>query len=197
LGSSTIFDQLETKRPADAHDRQLLHRVAEGDRNAMTELYNQYFPRLFTFLYRLSRDYCVTEEVVNDVLFIVWRSADKFQGSSKVSTWILGIGYRQCVKRLRKKRLPQVDKKNTLEPLVDGCSGIELDDVIAKALDELSPNHRMMIECVLYLGMTYREVAEIADCPVNTAKTRVHNARKKLKAALSRLGYVNGVQDEG
>ena len=52
----------------------------------------------------------------------------------------------------------------------------------------------MMIESVLYLGMTYREVAEVAGCPVNTAKTRVHHARKKLRATLIRMGYVEGVK---
>lgn len=179
-------------RSLDAHDRELLSGVAAGNRDAVTQIYNLYYPRLFSFLYRLSRDFSLTEEVVNDVMVVVWRDADKFRGSSKVSTWILGIGYRQCIKRMRKRRLPRAEKTETREPGFDACAAVELDEVLAKALDELSPEHRMMIESVLYLGMTYREVAEIADCPVNTAKTRVHNARKKLRAALRSLGYVDG-----
>ena len=179
-------------RSLDSHDRELLKGVAAGDPDAVTEIYHLYFPRLFRFLYRLSRDFGLTEEVVNDVMVVVWRDADKFRGSSKVSTWILGIGYRQCIKRLRKQRLPQVDKPEIHEPQVDAFGAVELHEVLAKALAELSPEHRMMIESVLYLGMTYREVAEIADCPVNTAKTRVHNARKKLRVTLRRLGYVDG-----
>ena len=196
LGTSTHFGQPAAKQSLDARDRQLLIGVASGDQDAITELYNIYFPRLFRFLYGLSRDYGLTEEVVNDVMLIVWRSADKFRGSSKVSTWILGIGYRQCVKKLRKHRLPLVDQRETPEPGFDSSKSVELDDVISKALVELSPEHRMMIESVLFLGMTYVEVAEVAGCPVNTAKTRVHNARKKLRAALTRMGYVAGVKDD-
>lgn len=188
------FDQREATRSSDARDRQLLKSVAAGDREAITDLYNLYFPRLFSFLYRLSPDYCLTEEVVNDVMLIVWRDADKFRGSSKVSTWILGIGYRQCLKRLRKRRLPQANTREICESQFDGCETVELDDVIAKAFEALSPEHRMMIESVLYLGMTYQEVAEMAGCPVNTAKSRVHHARKKLRATLVRMGYVDGVQ---
>ena len=131
---------------------------------------------------------------MNDVMLVVWRSADKFRGDSKVSTWILGIGYRQCMKKLRKNRLPSAGRREPDEVPFHSCEAVELDDVIAKALAELSPEHRMMIESVLYLGMTYREVAEIAGCPVNTAKTRVHNARKRLRAVLSNLGYVSGVK---
>ena len=192
MRTSKYSGQREATRSLDVHDRELLKGVVAGDRDAITELYNLYFPRLFAFLYRLSRDYCLTEELVNDVMLVVWRDADKFRGSSKVSTWILGIGYRQCIKRLRKRRLPLVAKPQTREPQFDGCKIVELDDVLARALDELSPEHRMMIESVLYLGMTYREVAEIAGCPVNTAKTRVHNARKHLRVALVRMGYEHG-----
>ena len=181
-------------RSLDARDRELLKSIIAGDTDAITELYNLYFPRLFRFLYRLSRDYGLTEEVANDVMLIVWRDAAKFRGSSKVSTWILGIGYRQCLKKLSKRRLPLVDKRETCEPQFDSFDTVDLDDVITKALNTLSAEHRMMIESVLYLGMTYREVAEVAGCPVNTAKTRVHNARKKLRATLIRMGYVEGVK---
>lgn len=194
LGTSTSLNEHASKQLPDTHERRLLTSIAGGDQDAIVELYNLYFPRLFRFLYRLSHDYSLTEEVANDVMLVVWRSADKFRGASKVSTWILGIGYRQYMKRLRKRRLPQVGLHESPEARFHDCDTVELDDMIAKALAELSPEHRMMIEAVLYLGMTYREVAEIAGCPVNTAKTRVHNARKKLKVALTNLGYVNGAQ---
>jgi RNA polymerase sigma-70 factor (ECF subfamily) len=189
--------QFDATGSQDALERQLLNSVAAGEQEAIAELYELYFPRLFKFLYRLSHDYGLTEEIVNDVMLVVWRSADKFRGESKVSTWILGIAYRQCMKKLRKQRLPQAAGNEARDAVARGSDTIELKDVIAKALAELSPEHRMMIESVLYLGMTYREVAEIAGCPVNTAKTRVHNARKNLREILSRLGYVSGVKIDG
>jgi len=197
LGILEHSNQGEAARSLDVRDRRLLEGVVAGNRDSIIKLYNLYFPRLFSFLYRLSRDYCLTEELVNDVMLVVWQDAEKFRGSSKVSTWIFGIGYRQCLKRLSKRRLPQVDRQKAHEPHFDSCGIVELDDVLESALDELSPKHRMMIESVLYLGMTYREVAEIAGCPVNTAKTRVHNARKQLRAALVRMGYVHGASSDG
>lgn len=189
MKSSKPFNQNDGKRSTGADDRHLLKLVVDGDREAMADLYTLYFPRLFKFLYRFSHDYGLTEELVNDVMLIIWRSADKFRGSSKVSTWILGIGYRQCIKRLRKRRIPQATGQTNREPAFDAGDAVELDDVIAKALQQLTLEQRLMIEAVLYLGLTYREVAEIAECPVNTAKTRVHHARKKLKSILMTMGY--------
>ncbi len=196
LETSTHFGQRSATGSQDACERRLLAAVAGGDQGAISELYTIYYPRLFRFLYGLSRDFGLTEEVINDVMLIVWRSAEKFRGSSKVSTWVLGIGYRQCVKKLRKRRLPQTDEREVSEPKFDSSAAVELDDVIAKALAELSAEHRMMIESVLYLGMTYAEVAEVVGCPVNTAKSRVHNARKKLRATLTSMGYVAGVKND-
>ena len=197
MRTSPHRSQFDATESQDALERQLLNSVAAGDEEAIAELYERYFPRLFKFLYRLSHDYGLTEEIVNDVMLVVWRSADKFRGESKVSTWILGIAYRQCMKKLRKQHLPQASGNEARDATVHSSNTIELDDVIAKALAELSSEHRLMIESVLYLGMTYREVAEIAGCPVNTAKTRVHNARKNLREILSRLGYVSGVKIDG
>ena len=58
---------------SDTNDRILLEAVASGDRKAIAELYEIYFPRLFKFLHRLSRDYELVEETINDVMLIVWR----------------------------------------------------------------------------------------------------------------------------
>lgn len=189
MRSSENFDKKDGKRLTDADERHLLKLVVDGDREAMTALYTLYFPRLFKFLYRFSLDYGLTEELVNDVMLIIWQSAARFRGSSQVSTWILGIGYRQCIKRLRKRHIPQATRQTNRDPPVDVRDALELHDGIAKALGQLPLEQRLMIEAVLYLGMTYREVAEMADCPVNTAKTRVHHARKKLKSILMAMGY--------
>lgn len=179
------------ERSSDAKEQALLRAIARGSRDAMAALYRNYYPRLFRFLHRLSHDYSLTEELVNDVMLVVWQSADKFQGASKVSTWILGIAYRQGLKKLSKRRLPLAQDSGRIETPVDERQTVERRDLIVKALSRLTPNHRLMIEFVLYLGLSYREVADVVGCPVNTAKTRVHHARKQLREILTTLGYRN------
>ena len=66
----------------------LLRRAADNDREAFDELFQNYHPRLFTFLFRLTRSHGSAEELANDVLLTLWKDAGRFRGESKVSTWV-------------------------------------------------------------------------------------------------------------
>src|SRR5258707_10440612 len=91
----------QQQQARDEGDRRLLARVAAGDREAFRELYIMYHRRLARFLTRLTRQYEIAEEVINDTLWAVWRKAGDFRGDSRVSTWIMGIAYRRALKSLR------------------------------------------------------------------------------------------------
>ena len=71
----------------DRHERQLLDRIAGDDRDAFDELFKVYHPRLFRFVFRMTASYRTADEIVNDILLVVWQSAHTFRGDSKVSTW--------------------------------------------------------------------------------------------------------------
>src|SRR6201982_3664020 len=79
-----------------AREKDLIARIADGDRRAFEELYGLYHRRLARFLTRLTRRYDVAEEVINDTFWIVWKKAGDFRGESQPSTWILGIAYRRA-----------------------------------------------------------------------------------------------------
>ncbi len=176
----------------------------------MRSLYLAYYPRLFRFVLRMTRDSGLAEEVVNDTMLMVWRGAAAFRGESRVSTWIIGIAYRRALKALaaRKRRLPAVAfEQGAVEgresaPAVDQVAAtVEVQDWIEHALDGLSPEHRLTLELAYFLGESCEEIALIADCPVGTVKTRLHHARIRLHrhllehatphAAISAGGTVN------
>ncbi len=168
----------------DAEERLLLDLIASGDRDALADLYNQYHARLFKFVFRLARSHTAAEELVNDIMLAVWRSARNFRGDSKPSTWIFGIAYRQTLKRLSRKKLSiasyfEVDHL----PDNDGRS-LEQEDWVRHGLDTLPQAQRLAVELVFYLGLSYDEVAAVTDCPVNTVKTRMFHARRKLRQQL-------------
>ena len=68
--------------------------------------------------------------------------------------------------------------------------GWELGDNLLWALDLLSAEQRMVLELTFVEGYSYQEIADITACPVNTVKTRVFHARKKLAELLAKRGYV-------
>jgi RNA polymerase sigma factor (sigma-70 family) len=173
-----------TKRTeSNEHERQLLKRIVDEDRLAFESLYLSYHPRLFRFIYRLTGSHTVTDELVNDIMLLVWRQAATFRGDSKVSTWIFGIAYRQSMRRLSRTRPVATSQKEVIDASVDGRSDNE--DWVRKGLKLLPLEQRVATELVFFLGLSYREVAEVTNCPVSTVKTRMFHARRKLKDILS------------
>jgi len=179
----------QTHPGADAEDTDeaaLLRRVAGGDREAMEELYHQYHPRLFKFTYRLTRSYGAADELVNDVLLVVWQSAASFRGESRVSTWIFGIAYRKAMRHMRRRSLRPAHDQRVEVMSRDESAIAETEDWVRQALDTLPPAQQLTVVLVFYLGLSYPEIAQATDCPVNTVKTRMFHARRKLRDFLCR-----------
>lgn len=178
----------QTKNPRasrELEERALLELIAADDRDALADLYSQYHARLFRFVFRMTRSYTAADELVNDIMLAVWRSAAKFRGDSKPSTWIFGIAYRQALKRLSRKQLSIVSHLD-VDQFPDGQSStVEQEDWVRRGLETLPPAQRLSMELVFFLGLSYEEVAAITECPVNTVKTRMFHARRKLKEQLT------------
>lgn len=182
-------------------DAQLIERVAERDRPAFETLFHRYYRRLFGFVYRLTRRPELVEEVVSDVLFTVWRDASRFDGRAKLSSWILGIAYRKALKAIeidgRGRRGAQAvelaDQRPDRAPGPESLMAArEASSALGRALAELSPEQRAVVELTYFDGLSYNEIARILDCPTNTVKTRMFHARKRLRATLPALGVADG-----
>ena len=181
--------------PREGHvqDRDLLARVAEGDRVAFEALFHRFRAPLVRFVSRITQRDELIEEIVNDTMVVVWQKAAQFRGDSRPSTWILGIAYRTALKsaraatRRREQELPEhltlVDER--YQPERDVLLR-EQREAVRAALTRLSPRHRAVIELTFYNELSYREIATIVDCPENTVKTRMFHARKKLEQLLRR-----------
>jgi RNA polymerase sigma-70 factor (ECF subfamily) len=182
-------DGVLAARTADA-EACLLGRIAAGDRKAFEALYRAYFPRLERFLRRMTRSAPLIEEIVNDTMLAVWRKAATFDGSSKASTWIFAIAYRRACKSLQSFDEP-------VEALDDEREGHEADrpdlqlecqrlgQAVDAALATLPLAQRTVFQLTLYHDMSYLEIAEIMACPINTIKTRLFHARKRLATLLA------------
>src|SRR5690349_14045612 len=78
-------------------DAQLLERIGRKDLRAFEDLYRAYHPRLSRFLINILRRAHLVEEVLNDTMMVVWRQPERYNGRSKVSTWIFAIAYRKAL----------------------------------------------------------------------------------------------------
>lgn len=176
-------------------ESELLDRVAGGDRDAIADLYRIYQPRLFKFVFRLTRSYAESDELVNDTMLVVWRKASTFRRDSKVSTWIFGIAYRQSLQRMSRRQL-RIASSIDPDEFPGESDGAEDRDWIRHGLMELPPAQRLAVVLVFYAGLSYEEVADVSDCPVNTVKTRMYHARRKLRDALVASQQANEPQGD-
>ncbi|HUL67259.1 MAG TPA: sigma-70 family RNA polymerase sigma factor [Burkholderiaceae bacterium] len=174
---------------ASTNEAELLSRVARGDRDAFERLYRSYLPRLTRFLQQVMRRTSVVEEAINDTMLVVWRKAATYSGDSKVSTWIFAIAYRRGLKLLKRFDEPVSDEMDLSSPGEDatesGVMQLELRAVLGAAMAQVSAEQRAVIELTYYQGCAYREIAEIMGCPVDTVKTRMFHARRRLRQLLA------------
>jgi RNA polymerase sigma-70 factor, ECF subfamily len=167
---------------------ELIRRVSLRDRAALRELYLLYHRRLSRFLMRLTQRQDLAEEVINDTLLAVWNSAERFRGDSRVSTWIVGIAYRRALKSMRRRSFEIIGLEETELPAgFDSVQACENQEWIEGALDALPIEQRLCLELAYVLGHSCEEIAAITNCSVNTVKTRLFHARRKLSTLLPRL----------
>ena len=194
------MNQTRTDRTqrADSAESELecLRAVAQRDRNAFEWLYRRYHGVLMRFLGRFTTRRDVIEEMVNETLWVVWRTAGNFRGDSKVGTWIIGIAYRCLMKQLRDHPAEPTygagerdqEAFNDIVPDENEARQAELRDWVQHGVALLPPEQRMTIELAYYLGQSCEEIAGIMNCAVGTVKARMFHARLRLRNSLPALG---------
>jgi RNA polymerase sigma-70 factor (ECF subfamily) len=179
-------------------DEVLIARIAGGDRLAMQVLFARHHVRVYRFVLRLVRNEATAEDLISDVFLDVWRQAEKFEGRSAVSTWMLSIARFKALSVLRRKPEQELDDEMA-EQIEDHSDDPEVTlakkdkgSVLRQCLTGLTAEHREIIDLVYYHEKSIEEVAGIVGIPEATVKTRMFYARKKLSELLKEQGVDRG-----
>ena len=185
--------------PEEEHD--WIRRMAAGDGSAFESLYRRYARRLGSYLYKMLRQPDLVEEALDDTLLVAWQKAGTFDASSRVSTWLLGIAHRKGLKALERSRrhlravhpAPATadEEPGAFEPQRPADpeeSALRREQLrrLARAIEQLPRDQRAVVELTFVEGRSYAEIADLLGCPVNTVKTRMFHARKRLGQAIGR-----------
>ena len=187
-----------TTSAAQQSDRELVERVARGDRAAVRLLFMRHHARVYRFAARQTGSDMMADDIANEVFLELWRQAPAYEGRSEVSTWLLGIARFKALSALRKKREEWIgdDDAAAIPDTADTPEIAVMKDDKATALrgmvNALPEEHRTVIDLAYYHAKSVAEIAEILSIPVATVKTRMFNARKKLGEALKAAGVERG-----
>lgn len=173
-----------------ASDWSLLERVVQKDESALSALYDRYSGLVFSEAKRILRDTGAAEEILQDLFYQVWRTAERFDAArGSLAGWLLVAARNRSISRLRRK----TGKTEELD--VNGVSfRFELESAAAQnlllakvrtAIGSLPEPQRQALDFAYFEGMSHSEIAEKTGQPLGTVKTRIRSAMETLKQVLS------------
>lgn len=169
-----------------------------GDQSAYARLYEHFSSGIYRLCYGLVLNREDAEDVVQESFVYAFKNLRRFDADrASFKTWLYTIAVSRCRNTYRRKRLPTVDFSQILQLQIPGPQSDtpearvvkrESIDAVQSALVELSPALREAVILRYGHGLTYREMAEIMNCPQKTAESRVRLAHNKLKDVLRPVG---------
>jgi RNA polymerase sigma-70 factor (ECF subfamily) len=178
----------------DTSDETLVAQIAQRDKHALQLLYSRHHVRIYRFALRFLNDEAAAEDTVSEVFIDVWRQAERFEGRSQVTTWLLAIARNKALSVLRRRSAEELDDEvaEFIEDPSDNPEAAMLKSqrasVLQDCLTQLSPAHREIVDLVYYHEKSVEEVAEIISVPANTVKTRMFYARKRIGELMAAKG---------
>jgi len=190
----------------DASDEELASRFVSGDEEAFDELLRRHRNGIYRFVrWHLGAPGGEAEDVTQDVLIEVFRCLPRYEGRSRLRTWILGLALNVCRQRRRRSTdawtrfLGARATDEELRAVTDATADLdvllarrEVQRQVRSAIERLGPEHRDVVLLREIEGLSYGEIAGVLQIPVGTVRSRLHNARVELGTRLLALAGENG-----
>jgi len=179
-------------------DEAVVSRVAAGDQDALSLLYDRHRTLLMALALRILRDRSEAEEILGDVFFQAWRQAGAYdRGRASVEGWLINLCRSRAIDRLRSRGrrevLASALARDAIARPADGAANPmvqaahqERRRFIVGALAELGEPQREALELAYYGGLSHSEIAEKLAEPLGTVKTRIRQGLIALRESLGR-----------
>jgi len=176
--------------PNDEPDYRLMRRVALGEEDAVSELYDRYVGLVFKLSLQFLSNSAEAEDAVQEIFVRLWKTADRFDPrKAKLVTWVMLITRRHLIDRIRRKSIrpkeqglsEQHDVSATDTPLPSNIAVQERNALLWQALQNLSEMQRTVIERAYFQGYTLREVSRQIDAPLGTVKSALSRGLLRLR----------------
>lgn len=188
----------------DEHILDWIQQALVGTQSAFSQLYTHFAPGTYRLCYSLVLNKEDAEDVMQESFVYAFKNLARFDADkASFKTWLYTIAVSRCRNTYRRKQFLMIDFSHLIQlqfaaPHSETPEAVlsqrESAEVIQKALVELTPILREAVVLRYGHGLTYREMADIMDCPQKTAESRVRLAHEKLKDILRPVG--RGLLDE-
>jgi RNA polymerase sigma-70 factor (ECF subfamily) len=166
----------------------LLTRVARGDHHAFELAYGELAGPVYGVVRQVLRDPAQSEEVAQEVLLEIWRTASRFDPARGSGTaWALTIAHRRAVDRVRtenassRRELKAASDLTAEEDVAEVVTASLEQQRVHRCLDSLTELQRESIKLAYYSGYSYPEVAQLLETPLGTVKTRIRDGLIRMR----------------
>ncbi|WBQ02272.1 sigma-70 family RNA polymerase sigma factor [Kribbella sp. CA-293567] len=183
--------------PSAGSPADLMARVARGDSEAFAELYDLMAPRVYGLIRRVLRNPAQSEEVTQEVMVEIWRTATRYDADrGSLTSWVLTMAHRRAIDRVRSEQ----SSSDREQAVAAASSTTEYDEVaetvtanleveqVRHCLSSLTELQRESVTLAYYGGYSYREVAELLDAKLATIKARMRDGLIRLRDCLGVTG---------
>ncbi|HET6856685.1 MAG TPA: sigma-70 family RNA polymerase sigma factor [Streptomyces sp.] len=173
--------------------QELLGMVARGDRDAFGQVYDAVCGPVMGLVRAVLRDPAQSEEVTQEVLIELWRTAARFQPArGSAMTWVLTLAHRRAVDRVRsaqassdrEHRAALLDRTPAFDEVTEEVESRLEREQVRRCLRTLTELQRESVTLAYYRGLAYREVAELLAVPLGTVKTRLRDGLIRMRDCL-------------
>lgn len=182
-------------------DLQLIQELKQGHRAAFSVLVLRHQKTMMKAALRITRDMSMAEDVVQESFIKAYRKIDSFEGRSSFRSWMYQITLNTARNKLRSLKRESVNIENiviaTDNALEARLHKDTIFEMIKEEIDQLPEKQRQAISLRVFDDLSFKEIAEIMDCPYDTAKANYRHALLKLKDKLEGHPEFNLMKDRG
>lgn len=193
LAAPAVESTESSVRPDQSLERQLLRRIANGDRVGFDELHARFSGLVYATVYQVLRDHQDAEDVSQEVFLSIWKKAKLYHESKgEPMTWVASLARNRAIDRIRAKerrsRLRDAvqAEPEAVAPSAEPDAGYlastrERGGIVRSAVMHLTPEQRQVIEMAYFAGLSQSQIAERIDAPLGTVKARMRRGLGKLR----------------
>lgn len=172
-------------------DADLMHRIMQGDQDALMALYGRYGNQVYSLALRVLRHAPLAEEATQDTFLKVWHKSLSWDPSKgQLSSWLLTIARYTAIDHFRREQRQRATDIDHLERLPDPSASLGVvgdarwqdGQLLRGLMAELPPDQAEVIELAFFQGLTHSELAQHLNLPLGTVKTRARLGLQKLRA---------------